>query len=92
MATFRERAAHSVDRYVFFVFRLFVVLVVSRFGFEGGILILNAPVPGHCILVTSIVHKEVSRLICKLYCIVFVSWAGGLNYYRIKLKSTKKLD
>ena len=31
MATFWERAAHSVD-HMFSVFRLFVILVVSRFG------------------------------------------------------------
>ena len=30
---------------------VFIILVISRLGFEGGILI--APVPGHCILVTS---------------------------------------
>ena len=45
MATFRETAAHSV-------LRLFVMLVVSCFGFECGIWDLIAPVPGHCILVT----------------------------------------
>ena len=38
-----ERAAHSVDH---------MILVISSFGFEGGILVLIAPVPGHCILVT----------------------------------------
>ena len=34
--------------------RLFVVLVISRFGVEGRIWVLNASVPGHCILVTFI--------------------------------------
>ena len=38
--------------YVLFGFRLFVILVISRFGFDGGIWVLVAPVPGHCILVT----------------------------------------
>ena len=47
MATFWERAAH-----VLFVFWLFVILVISRFGFEDGIWVLIAPVPGHCLLVT----------------------------------------
>ena len=28
-----------------------VTLVISRFGFEGGILILIAPVPGHRLLI-----------------------------------------
>ena len=39
-----EKAAHSVDH--------MFSIVISRFGFEGGILVLIAPVPGHCILVT----------------------------------------
>ena len=38
--------------YVLFVFWLFVILVISRSGFEGGIWVLIAPVHGHCILVT----------------------------------------
>ena len=42
MATF-----HSVDKC-----SLFVILVVSRFGFDGGIWVLIAAVPGHCMLVT----------------------------------------
>ena len=29
-----------------------VSLVVFHFGFEGGALVLVAPVPGHCLLVT----------------------------------------
>ena len=29
-----------------------VILVISRFGFEGGIWVSVAQVPGHCILVT----------------------------------------
>ena len=49
MAIFWERAAHSVD-VMFFVIRLFVILVISRFGFEGRIWVLIAPVPGHCLL------------------------------------------
>ena len=32
----------------------FIILVISRFGFKGGIWVLIAPVPGHCMLVTSI--------------------------------------
>ena len=31
---------------------IFVNLVISRFGFEGGFWVLIALVPGHCILVT----------------------------------------
>ena len=28
---------------------LFVILIVSQFGFEGGALVLIAPVSGHCL-------------------------------------------
>ena len=52
MATFWERAAHSVGNNILFVFKLFVILVISRFGFDGGIRVLIAPVPGHCIFAT----------------------------------------
>ena len=31
---------------------ILVILVISRFGFEGWILVLIAPVPKHCLLVT----------------------------------------
>ena len=31
-----------------------LILVISRFGFEGGIWVLIAPVPSRCILVTFI--------------------------------------
>ena len=34
---------------VLFVLYLFVILVVSHFGFEGGTFVLIAPVPGHCL-------------------------------------------
>ena len=33
------------------LFRLFVILAVSRFGFHGGIWVLIPAVPGHCTLV-----------------------------------------
>ena len=36
---------------------IYAILVISRFGFEGGIWVLIAPVPGHCILVTFIIRK-----------------------------------
>ena len=45
MTTFWEVADHLVD-----VFRLFIVLVISRFGFEGWIWVLIASVPDLCIL------------------------------------------
>ena len=53
MATFWERAAHSIyHMYVLFVFRLIVILVISNFGFEGGTLVLITSVPGHCLSFT----------------------------------------
>ena len=53
MAIIWERAAHSVD-HMFSLYFDFVILVISSFGFKGGIWVLIAPVPGHCILVTHI--------------------------------------
>ena len=41
MATFWERAAHSVYRMLSLYFDLF--------GFEGGTLVLIATIPGHCL-------------------------------------------
>ena len=35
MAAFLERATHFVKTYVLFVFCLYVILVVSHFGFYG---------------------------------------------------------
>ena len=35
--------------YVFFVLGLFVIFVISHFGFEGRTLVLIAPVPGNCL-------------------------------------------
>ena len=49
MATFWERAAHSVNP-VFSLLCQFVALIVSHFGFKGRTLTLIASVPGHCLL------------------------------------------
>ena len=43
VATFREIAPHSV-------YHMFVILGISRFGFDGWILVLIATVTGLCIL------------------------------------------
>ena len=48
MATFFERAAHSVNR-MFSLLCLFVALVVSHFVFEGMALVLTESDPGHCL-------------------------------------------
>ena len=42
----------NVLSYVLFVFWHIVMLVISHFGFEGGTLVLNASVPGHCLSFT----------------------------------------
>ena len=66
MAIFWEGAAHSVDH----MFSLYT-LDISRFGFEGGIWVLIAPVPGHCILVT--ITEDVT--------IIFVSFHLRIERY-----------
>ena len=38
--------------YMFFVLCIFVILLVSHFGFEDGTEVLMAPVPGHYSLLT----------------------------------------
>ena len=38
--------------FVLFVVLLFVIFVISRFGFDGRICVPIALVPGHCLLVT----------------------------------------
>ena len=51
MATFWERAAHSV----YFIFSLYfdlLLLVISHFDFEGRTLVPIASVPGHCLSFT----------------------------------------
>ena len=51
MATFWERSLFG-QLNVFFVLCLhvFVILVVSHFGFKSGTVVLTASVPGHCLL------------------------------------------
>ena len=56
---FGKIGAHSVDN-MFFVFLLFVILVISRFGFEGWILVLIASVPDLCMLFTSVLFAFTS--------------------------------
>ena len=52
MATFLEIAAHSVDNMFSLYFQLFVIFVISRFGFEGWSWVPIALVPDLCILCT----------------------------------------
>ena len=46
--------------FVLIVFCLFVILVISHFGFEGGLCLQTASVPVHCFLITFI-HIDISR-------------------------------
>ena len=51
MATLWEIAAHSVDHTCMLsLYCLFVILIISRFRFEGWIWVLIASVPDLCIL------------------------------------------
>ena len=47
MATFWKRPSHLVNRIVFFVLRLFILLVISHFCFIGYTVVLVVLVPGH---------------------------------------------
>ena len=49
MATFWERAAHSVYHMFSLYIDFFIILVNSHFGLEGGTLVLMASVPGYCL-------------------------------------------
>ena len=46
MTTFWKRAAHATN-HVLFILCLFIILDVFHFDFEGGTLVLIAPVPGY---------------------------------------------
>ena len=51
------------------IFLLFVILAISRFGFEGWSWVLIASVPDLCILFTSIVRSQVSYTLSHfVYC------------------------
>ena len=53
VATFWERAAHSVYRSLcILTYQLIVILVISHFGSEGRALVLIESVPGHCLSFT----------------------------------------
>ena len=43
--------------FVLIVFCLFVILVISNFGFGSRICLLIVPVPVHCFLVTFLLNK-----------------------------------
>ena len=57
MATFREKAAHSVNRMFFLYFVLLLFYVFPPTGFEDVTLVLIASVPGRCLSFTFCCHK-----------------------------------
>ena len=60
MATFWEIAAHSVDNMFSYVFLLFVILVISHFGYEDWIWVLIATVPDLGTLLSFVSHATYS--------------------------------
>ena len=80
MANFWERAAHSVN-HMFSLLYLFVVLVVSHLGFEGGNLNLIAPFPGHCLPFTAI--AIVFMIICHMHFTHLTYFSQGRKWHPI---------
>ena len=52
----------------------FVILVISRFDFEGGVWVLIAQDPGHCILVT-IIDLHIGKI---AWCQPYHSFTGRI--------------
>ena len=40
------------------LYSLFLILAVSRFGLEGGTVVLIAPVPEHCLPFTCLLREQ----------------------------------
>ena len=77
---------------VLIVFCLFVILVISHFGFKSGILVLITPVPVNCSLVTLIEprHEKSGLCICEnkdagqlrgFSAFVFATWIVQYLYF-----------
>ena len=64
-----------------FVLGLFVILFISRFGFEGWIWVLIASVPGLCILLTL---KTVNIMSIKVYNLLSNTQSVGSECYTKK--------
>ena len=78
---------------IFHVRRLLVILVISRFGFEGGISVMIASVPGHCLIVTSMCvlwSLFLSYVSVTLYCEeivpIIILLAACVNLVQVRLK------
>ena len=56
---FGEGAAHSID-HMFSLYFDYLLFIIVRFGFEGGVGVLIAPVPDHCLLVSFKVRFRVT--------------------------------
>ena len=65
MATFSERAAHMLPC-VLIVLCLYVILVISHYGFDGRTLVLMASVPGHCLPFTLCHELAILRYLCNV--------------------------
>ena len=65
MSMVRKRKQKSNKVYKFYLTCLYVILVISRFGFEGVVWVLVAPVTIHSLLVAFIKH---SMYVCMYVC------------------------
>ena len=64
-------------QFVLFVFCLFVILFISRFGFKSRICLLIAPVPVHCFSITCIMLTNCTEvLVLILFILVNVTIAN----------------
>ena len=57
--------------FVLVVFCLFVILVISYFGFKSRICLFIAPVTVHCVLVTFLLNKTCQMKWTENYCWVY---------------------
>ena len=71
-------------KYVLFVLYLFIILVVSHFGFQSSTVVLIASVPGHCLPFTFMVlQNETFHCTSTLLTPSFRNW---LSAYQLVLK------
>ena len=84
----------------FVVSCLFVILVISHFGFEGRICLLIALVPVHCFLITFSIDFRVWFINCELWnvgntwhwSLVSKSWTVKCGWWTVNCDQWLKLD
>ena len=76
MATFWGKSCSFGLPYVLFVLCIFVVLVISRFGFEGATLVLIVSVPGHCLPFT--IH-QISKSLFPNFIADTINWVSEFS-------------